>query len=325
MTLRQPQAEQLESRRLLTADVFVHVDNKGHLLLDDIAGTSSNITVKYNKTTNEFLVTAKTDELTTDKVTFTDHVRVSGALVSRGLIANLGDGNDSLDLPDFPQPTTVFGGTGNDTILGGKSGDFFDGEDGDDVLHGRVGDDTISGGLGDDTLRGGDGADFLDGGDDNDIVDGQNGNDTLQAGTGTDSIEGGCGGVDLFVQRSNVSSVKLTNSSLTGLGTLPEDVESFTGIERVLLIGGDDANSIDASAASMSVTLVGGLGDDVLFGGGGKDLVVGGDGSDTLDGGGRNDTLEGGGVNDAIAGLQNFNPLNIAVESKAIEAAIGSI
>ena len=92
MTLRIPHAELLESRRLLTADVMVHVDNKGHLLLDDIAGTSSNITIQYNKTANEFLVTAKTDELTTDGTTFTDHVRVSGALVSRGLIANLGDG-----------------------------------------------------------------------------------------------------------------------------------------------------------------------------------------------------------------------------------------
>ncbi|HLQ45143.1 MAG TPA: hypothetical protein VK137_10470, partial [Planctomycetaceae bacterium] len=59
--------EGLESRVLPSADVFVHVDNAGHLLLDDLTGTSSNIKVKLNKTTNEFIVSSTTDELTTDK------------------------------------------------------------------------------------------------------------------------------------------------------------------------------------------------------------------------------------------------------------------
>jgi Ca2+-binding RTX toxin-like protein len=55
----------------------------------------------------------------------------------------------------------------------------------------------------------------------------------------------------------------------------------FDGIEEGILVGGDSANRLDASACTFKVSLLGEGGDDILIGGAGDDLLVGGPGNDT--------------------------------------------
>jgi Ca2+-binding RTX toxin-like protein len=75
-----------------------------------------------------------------------------------------------------------------------------------------------------------------------------------------------------------------------------------TAVERwtINALGGND--SIDASAASVAMTLYGGDGNDTLLGGPGNDSIVGGNGADSLAGNAGNDTLAGGAGTDTLAG-----------------------
>jgi Ca2+-binding RTX toxin-like protein len=66
-------------------------------------------------------------------------------------------------------------------------------------------------------------------------------------------------------------------------------------------LAGDDV--IDASAVgsgSLSLTLDGGDGDDVVLGGAGDDTLLGGAGDDVLIGGAGNDVLDGGTGNNIL-------------------------
>ena len=112
-------------------------------------------------------------------------VNVNGAVsqyaagVYSGLYIEASGGKDYINLEpatgSVTLPTTIIGGSGNDTIIGG------------------TGPDLISGGGGSDNVAGGPGNDFLDGAAVADAVDGGQGNDTVIGGTGTDTLTGGPG------------------------------------------------------------------------------------------------------------------------------------
>lgn len=74
--------------------------------------------------------------------------------------------------------------------------------------------------------------------------------------------------------------------------------ETLTNIERAVFIGGLGNNRIDASAAVISVTLLGGAGNDTLLGGSQPDVLIGGsranpsDGTDSLTGNAGPDTFD---------------------------------
>jgi Ca2+-binding RTX toxin-like protein len=70
-------------------------------------------------------------------------------------------------------PTTIDGGTGNDTIAGGSGAETLIGGDGNDVVDGNKGDDTGQLGSGDDLF-------VWDPGDGSDVVEGQDGSDTMR-------------------------------------------------------------------------------------------------------------------------------------------------
>ncbi len=71
--------------------------------------------------------------------------------------------------------------------------------------------------------------------------------------------------------------------------------------KRVVVYGGSGNDFLDASAATASVTLVGGDGNDTLIGGIGDDLLIAGAGNNTLVGGNGNNRFIGGG-NDTMTG-----------------------
>jgi Ca2+-binding RTX toxin-like protein len=222
----------------------------------------------------------------------------------------------SSETIDFVNPTgslTVNAGSGDDTVtLENMDAQFstsvrfvVNGEAGNDRLTGSVRADVLNGGSGDDTLNGQQG---------DDILDGQSGNDTLYGGAGKDTLTGSAGNDRLKGQGSTDTIFEvgdndfvLTNRTLTGNGT-----DSLVAPNRIILIGGDGDNTIDARSFSIGgVTILGGGGDDVLHGSrradliegnDGNDLVNGAQGYDRLDGGSGNDTLYGGSGRDTLTG-----------------------
>lgn len=256
---------------------------------------------------------------------------------------NGGDGADSLS-----------GGIGNDSLRGGAGADTLSGEVGSDVLDGGGDFDRInelldanfiitginlnSSGLGVDTftaieriqLVGGPGSNFFDGraanvplllsgaaGNDTllggtraDGIDGGDGDDVLLGGAGADVISGGAG-FDYWWEKADsdftVSGVTIA-STVTG-------TEISTGIERIVVIGGVGNNTLNATASSLPVVLIGGKGNDnligssqvdVLTGGNRNDATVaGGDGTDTLGGEAGDDIYEADANDTLIAGPGN--------------------
>ena len=86
------------------------------------------------------------------------------------------------------------------------------------------------------------------------------------------------------------------------------DLELAAPIEKLRILGTNDANMIGGARSSESI--FGGGGDDVLLGRGGDDLLVGGDGADEVRGGGGEDTIRGGGGGDVIAGGGRSDAIN---------------
>ncbi len=88
------------------------------------------------------------------------------------------------------------------------------------------------------------------------------------------------------------------NESLQTLAgtTFTRGASTFTlpNVETATITGGSSANTINASGASIDVTLSGLSGNDTLLGGNGDDTINGGSSSDTLTGGPGDDTINGG-------------------------------
>ncbi len=214
-----------------------------------------------------------------------------------------GSGNDSL-----------FGEAGNDSVTGGAGNDYIDGETGNDTLSGGQGDDILVGDDGTDTLSGGDGADQLYAGADNDTLDGGAGNDLIYGGTGSDTIMIGdnhgtdtvLGGEDVgggdndildLYENGSAQGVTVTyTGSEAGTYDFNGTTSGGTFAEIETLDATNFADTVDASAATSSVTILGNDGNDVITGGTGADTLSGGADADTFyvqDGFG-NDTVVGG-------------------------------
>jgi Ca2+-binding RTX toxin-like protein len=125
---------------------------------------------------------------------------------------------------------------------------------------------------------------------DADIIVGMNANDVLLGGAGDDSITGGTQFNDV---NGNQGNDTIVGRSLVG----------------DFLMGGQGADSIDASQSSGhnlvngnkgADTVVGGSGGDTLRGGQGDDLITGGAGADWLSGDRGHNTLAGGGGADTF-------------------------
>ncbi len=212
------------------------------------------------------------------------------------------------------------GGGGNDNISAGTGG-FVGGVIGNVivgnlVMDGGSGDDFLNSGFGNDVLLGGDGNDTMQWlpGTLVDTFDGGSGNDTaIVVGNGNnqgdafrldaDPTTGGA----LF-QRTNLVPFKIgitTTENVvmrtqSGDDSITVTALAGTGVNRVVMDGGDGNDTLDGSAADVKLEIYGGAGNDVLIGGSKNDVLSGGDGNDTLTGGRGLDTLDGGAGNDIL-------------------------
>lgn len=226
--------------------------------------------------------------------------------------------NVSLQQTFLSSDDTLSGGDGDDSILG---------EGGNDSLSGDAGNDTLSGGDGDDTLLGGDGNDTLIAGNNTGLGDslfGGAGNDrlvdsfwnaTLDGGTGSDLFELGygnatvIGGEDVgntdfdlidFLPANDAVNIVYTGDEAGTYTDSDGDSGQFSQIEAIILT--NQADTVDASADTRGVVLIGNWGDDSLIGGQGADFLDGGTGNDSIAGGDGADYLVGGTGSDTLTG-----------------------
>ena len=232
-----------------------------------------------------------------------------------------GSGDDNLN-----------GFSGNDTVDGGSGNDMMNGEGGTDVVQASgslnytatdsqisdgtdtdsyfefellsiIGDSAantidasavtiptmLDGGFGDDTITGGSGTDSIFGNQGNDSIAGGTGDDTIDGGADNDTLVGGGGTDTLSVTANTTLTISATQTS--GNGT-----DTFSEFEQAILTGGVGNNRLDASNATVDVTLLGLDGNDTLLGGGGNDLLDGGDGIDASEFTGSNIVLTDGSI-----------------------------
>jgi len=148
---------------------------------------------------------------------------------------------------------------------------------------------------GNDTLRAGPGGSNLDGGPGADALFGGTASDTM-TGDAADARFVGGGSSDVLSVANLTGSAVLTDTTLTINGrAIPT-----TAIATVILMGGDGANTLDATAYTGLASLYGNGGNDTLLGGSAGSYLQGGDGDDSLVGGSANDTLFGEGGTDTL-------------------------
>jgi Ca2+-binding RTX toxin-like protein len=163
------------------------------------------------------------------------------------IVVNARPGDDLVRIDDSNGPftdsipTTLKGGTGNDTLSGGSGAETLLGGDGNDSIDGNAGADTALMGAADDTF-------VWDPGDGSDVVEGQDGADTM--------LFNGAGGDEQVDLSANGSRLRFFRNP----GTITMDT---AGIERVdfIALGGADVVTINDLAgtdvSSVNVDLAG--------------------------------------------------------------------
>ncbi|MGY2172776.1 calcium-binding protein [Pseudomonas gingeri] len=222
-----------------------------------------------------------------DRFEFADGTVWTSAALAASLLTQVGtEGDDVLTGVSAAFNQSLSGGAGNDTLNGGSGSDVLDGGTGNDVLNGGAGGDIY----------------FFKLGDGRDIINEDNG-----YGSETDVVKFGEGilasditatrvGINLVLShRNGQDQVTLNNWFATTGGRYQ--------VERFEFIDGTVWTS--AALTTLTLTQVGGAGDDVLTGvsaafnqslsgGAGNDTLNGGSGADVLEGGTGNDILNGG-------------------------------
>ena len=271
-----------------------------------------------------------------------------------------GAGADTIDFTAGSGAATLLGGDGDDLLRGGLGSDLLSGGGGTDTADFRSsatalsttalgrqsadglfhtivagapgGPDTLVsierllGGSGGDTLAmtGIMGRATLDGGAGNDALSGQgSGLAHLVGGSGNDTL-GGTLGRNLADYSGQGTNEAINVTSTGGADGLSGN-DSFAGIDAVIGSAGND--TMNFGAATLSATLDGGAGDDLLTGGSSADLLTGGAGSDALAGGLGSDTASyaGNASNQAVSltPTGGSDGLGSADSFSGIEAVIG--
>lgn len=114
-------------------------------------------------------------------------------------------------------------------------------------------------------------------------------------------------GVSQLIIDGVMTTFAVPDSLIVINGGDDDDSISINGLDstfagQIVVNGNDGDDSIDASALSLSTTLSGGLGADLLIGGAAADVINGGAGDDTISGNAGADTLRGGSGRDMLDG-----------------------
>ncbi|HYC98192.1 hypothetical protein [Brevundimonas sp.] len=154
-----------------------------------------------------------------------------------------------------------------------------------DTFHGTIDNEQVEGGGGADTLFGGDGHDLLIGGAQNDSLFGDDGDDVLRGGAGADGLTGGLG-VDTADYSGAAAGMRAQLNTNASTNDGDGGTDTFSGIENLtgsafndVLIGDGLANVLRGGTGAD--TLLGLVGNDVLWGGAGAlNTLQGGLGDD---------------------------------------------
>lgn len=123
----------------------------------------------------------------------------------------------------------------------------------------------------------------------NDTYYGGYGRDLMLGGPGADHLDGGPGKFDEIDSEADTNQTLWDTALADGSGM----VDTLVDVERATLRSGAPGNTLDASAFSGKVELIGAGGNDTLIGGPKADVLRGGPGTDTCSGNGGKDTIKG--------------------------------
>jgi serralysin len=223
-------------------------------------------------------------------------------------------GIDTLDYSGYTQAqridlnaetfSNVGGRIGNVSIARGTVIENAIGGSGVDVLVGNASANTLDGGSGISTLNGGGGNDrlILGSGAAGSTIDGGANTDTLVIGNSVSSLAGLLGiealefggGANLTLTGSQFANGLASNTAIAGTGSIT--VNMAAGINFL-------SQNFAFGGSTVTVTVNGTSGVDVIKSGTGVHIINGGDGVDQIRGGTSADTINGGTGNDKIIGF----------------------
>ncbi|HEV8378257.1 MAG TPA: calcium-binding protein [Tepidisphaeraceae bacterium] len=119
---------------------------------------------------------------------------------------------------------------------------------------------------------------------------------------GTLLITGDNGVTNQISVALNADGVNLDVSTATNGGAATVQQFALSSVNRIVIKGGDQADTLSAADLNVSVKILGRNGDDIITGSAVNDLLIGGKGNDQLNGGGGNDKLMGGKGDDILVG-----------------------
>jgi Ca2+-binding RTX toxin-like protein len=137
-------------------------------------------------------------------------------------------------------------------------------------------------------------------------------NDILFA-KGTGVYDGKGGAADAIYANLSDASNNVTFTAGDGVNYAFSG-KSFSNFERVLLMTGSGADSVDSSAFSLDDHLELGAGNDIAKTGGGNDYIDGGSGNDTLTAGEGTDNLTGGAGTDTFIYAASGNGVDLITD-----------
>ena len=248
------------------------------------------------------------------------------------IVANAGDGNDTVLLSGALPNSILNGGNGNDTLTGADGADTLNPGLGNDILKGGNNRDTVTyagrgsalllsidnvandgqtgefdnintdietviGGNANDRITGSDATNALYGGPGNDVLIGKAGNDLLGGQDGNDTMDGGTGS-DGFFGNTGIDTADYSNRWDALIITQDE-------ISNDGKVGESDNlhNDVEViKGGNLADRITGGNANNTLYGLGGNDTLIGGDGNDVIYGGVGNDQLTGSAGADSFFG-----------------------
>ncbi|EFL88256.1 tandem-95 repeat protein, partial [Ahrensia sp. R2A130] len=231
----------------------------------------------------------------------------------------------------FTLVEAVVGSDHNDRIYGQDgnfTADLGGGNDLYDVTKADTGIDTVDGGAGNDTIFTGAGDDILSGGDGDDELSGEAGADVIDGGAGSDTVSYryASSGVAVLLDDTDANGVAGVFTNTTAGGYLSDAAgDTFTDIENVVgsrfddvvfggaaagtfeLLDGDDRFDNDSA---VSVTVLAGGGNDIVYGGAGVSTIEGGAGNDFVYGEAGDDILNLGTGDDVTSGNEGNDTID---------------